>query len=256
MRQTTPCNDPALFADGPARDGRFVVKNRWVECTNLPAEDPRRQVEFFHRQMNEEMNGLESSARSLSDFPTADWGLRMCLARQCSDEARHAAMFRRILEESGGHVGQYPILNFQYRIIARCPHLVGRLAIQNRCFEAGGIDAITFGIEEARSRGETGLAEIYEAQLADEIVHVRFANEWVRSFTRTDPRSVLQIGAALTAASLAFSQVMGKEGTDGAGYPVASQGRLEAGFSPDEVKVAAELSSVLHSTSPHDSGVK
>src|SRR5215813_7088611 len=86
--------DPSLFADGPARDERFIVKDRWRECVNLPADHPLHQVEFTHRQMNEEINGLECSARCLSDFPDADWELRMWFARQCADEARHGQMFR------------------------------------------------------------------------------------------------------------------------------------------------------------------
>ena len=106
-------------------------------------------------------------------------------------------MFRRIFEARGGRVGQYPVLNFQYRIIAHIRSLVGRLAVQNRSFEAGGLDAIAYGIEHARQRGDEELAELFEAQQADEIVHVRFANDVDPAATRQDPRSVLQIGAAL-----------------------------------------------------------
>ena len=79
-------------------------------------------------------------------------------------------MFRRIFERRGGHVGQYPVLNFQYRIVAHIRSLVGRLAIQNRSFEAGGLDAIAYGIEQARREGDEELVELFEAQRADEIV--------------------------------------------------------------------------------------
>ena len=67
-------------------------------------------------------------------------------------------MFRRIFEARGGRVGEYPVLNFQYRIIARIRSLVGRLAIQNRSFEAGGLDAIAVGMQQARERGDEELA--------------------------------------------------------------------------------------------------
>jgi hypothetical protein len=233
--------DPRLFTPNPARDSRFQVKDRWIECASFPPDDPRRAVEFLHRQMNEEINGLEASAQSLCDFPETDWDIRMCLARQCSDEARHVVMFRRLLEERGGHVGQYPVLNFQYRIISRISTLVGRLNIQNRSFEAGGIDAIQSGIGEASEAGDHGLAELFEMQLADEIQHVRFANEAIRALTKRDPRSLLQMGAALTAAEEAFTQVMGTEGTTGARRPVAPQARSEAGFTAREIKMAGDL---------------
>lgn len=230
-----------LFAENPARDSRFVVKDRWIECPNVPAEDPLHQLEFFQRQMNEEINSLEASARCLTDFPEAEWELRLELARQCTDEARHALMFRRILESRGSHVGQFPVLNFQYRIITKRPSLIERLAIQNRSFEAGGIDAIAFGIRAARASGDDQIAEMFEAQLADEVNHVRFANAWIRKAIQQNRRCLLGIGEALTAASLAFAEVMGKEGTEGMSYPVDTAGRLDAGFTPEEIQAAIEI---------------
>ncbi len=233
--------DPALFAEGPARDARFTVAERWSECANFPEGHPLRDIEFFHRQMNEEVDSLECSASNLQDFPQAEWELRLGLARQCADEARHAAMFRRIFESRGGCVGSYPVLNFQYRIVAHIRTLVGRLVVQNRSFEAGGLDAITHGIGEARQRGDEELASLFEAQRADEIVHVRFANEAIHATTQREPRSVLHIGAALAAASKAFGQVMGPEGTAGVHYPADVDGRREAGFTDSEVKLAVRL---------------
>lgn len=235
--------DPSLFAEGPARDARFVVKERWVECENYPGDHPLHQVEFTHRQMNEEVNGLECSARGLTDFPQADWELRMWLARQCADEARHARMFRRLLESRGGRVGQFPVLNFQYRIITRADTMLGRLTIQNRTFESGGIDAIAWVIGRTRAAGEEDLADFFESQLADEIVHVRFANEWIRRTLREDRRQVLRMGAIMARAAQAFAQVMGREATEGVSYPADREGRLEAGFTEQEVELAAELAS-------------
>jgi len=233
--------DADLFGEGPAHDERFDVRERWVDCNNFPAGHPEHEVEFTHRQMNEEINGLECSARNLSDFPDAPWELRMWFARQCADEARHGHMFRRLLESRGGHVGQYPVLNFQYRIITRSPTLAGRLTIQNRTFEAGGLDAVSLVVDRVRASGQQELADFFDSQLADEIVHVRFANEWIRRAVRDAPRIILQMGAAMTLAAKAFAQVMGNEATEGIGYPADKQARLEAGFTPEEVDLAARL---------------
>jgi uncharacterized ferritin-like protein (DUF455 family) len=235
-----PPLDRSLFADGPARDLRFEVKDRWIEMSNTPPDHPLHQVEFTHRQMNEEIIGLECSARGLSDFPGADWDLRMWLARQCADEARHGRMFRRLLEGFGGQVGQFPVLNFQYRIITKADTMIGRLTIQNRTFEAGGIDAVSWVVDQTRKSGNEDLAEFFESQLADEIVHVRFANEWIRKALKEDPRNALRMGAAMTMAAKAFKQVMESEGTEGVGYPTDRQGRLEAGFTETEVELAAQ----------------
>jgi len=236
-----PPLDPGLFAPGPVRDSRFRVRERWIECSNFPIGHPEQVVEFLHRQMNEEVDSLESSARNLADFPDADWEVRMCLARQCADEARHARMFRRLFEKRGGTVGQYPVLNFQYRIITQFDSLAARLAIQNRSFEAGGLDAITASIEDARRDGDVELAELYEAQIADEISHVRFANDWIRKLNNEDPANLLRIAQAMQVAQKAFTVVMGKEGVEGVHYPADREGRLEAGFTPAEVELTASL---------------
>jgi len=236
-------SDPSLFGPGPNRDGRFAVKERWIECANFPVGHPAQVVEFLHRQMNEEVDSLESSARNLSDFPGEDWEVRLHLARQCADEARHARMFRRLFEKRGGTVGQYPVLNFQYRIITQFDNLAARLAIQNRSFEAGGLDAITVGIEQARQDGDFELADLYEAQIADEISHVRFANEWIRKLVEKNPANLLRIAQAMKTASQAFEAVMGREGIEGVNYPADKQGRLEAGFTREEVEITANLMS-------------
>src|SRR5262245_52068252 len=156
----------ASFAPNPARDARFEVKERWREMTNLSPDHPDVGKEFLHRQLNEEINSLEMAARNLVDFPEADWALRMEIAHQCSDEARHAIAFRRLLEARGGFVGQYPVLNFQYRIIMAIDSLIGRLAVANRSFEASGIDAIQDGIDSSRKKDDADFVRLFDAQLA------------------------------------------------------------------------------------------
>jgi hypothetical protein len=48
------------------------------------------------------------------------------------------------------------------------------------------------------------------------------------------------MGAAMTLAAKAFKQVMGAEGTEGVGYPIDREARLEAGFTENEVQMAME----------------
>jgi uncharacterized ferritin-like protein (DUF455 family) len=245
-----PSLDPALFADGPARDSRFVVKDRWIEMFNTPSDHPQHEVEFTHRQMNEEINGLECSARGITDFPDSDWEIRMRLARQCADEARHVRMFRRIMEGMGGHVGQFPVMNFQYRIITKADTLIGRLTIQNRTFEAGGLDAVSAVVEQMRARKDEDLILFFDSQLADEILHVRYANDYIRQAIRDDRRNVLRMGSAMTLAAKAFKEVMGAEGTEGVGYPIDRQARLEGGFTASEVDMAIEAATSGHGAKP------
>jgi uncharacterized ferritin-like protein (DUF455 family) len=235
--------DPRLFAAGPAREERLVVKERWAEMTNLPEGHPDVTREFLHRQMNEEINGLEISARNLVDFPNADWELRMAMARQCWDEARHFQMFRRCLERRGGWFGEYPVLNFQFRIVTHIDSLVGRLAVQNRSFEAAGIDAINNEVEASRQAGDEDLTELFDAQLADEVQHVRYANVWVKQLTKREgPRAVLNLVRAVSQVTEAFKIVAGPGVTT---YPVAEDIRREAGFGEEEIEAAKRLASSM-----------
>jgi len=234
--------DPALFAEGPARDARFTVKDTWAELTNLPDGHPDREIEYLHRQMNEEACVMENAARSLAAFRDADWSVRKGLARQCADEARHTLNYRRLLERRGGRVGQFPVMTFQYRILGRIDTLVGRLAVQNRSFEADGLDAATHALAEARAAGDADLTDLYDAQQADEVVHIRFANEYLRQQFAKTPRAGLQIAQALGRAAQAFAQVFAGGGTLVDTYGVAVEARREAGFSEAEVAVAVRMS--------------
>ena len=226
--------EAALFAAPPARDARFEVRERWSELDNYPPEDPRHQLEFLHRQMNEELNGLEIAARNLTDFADADWELRLAIARQCWDEARHVELFRRSYERRGGRIGQFPVMNFQYRITTRLASLVGRLAVQNRSFEAAGLDAIQDGIGKAAAGDEPELAELLDTQLSDELQHVRYANEWVRRLLeRQGARATFEIVRCVSQADEALRAVSGDAQVR---YPVAEGLRREAGFDEEEIE--------------------
>jgi uncharacterized ferritin-like protein (DUF455 family) len=230
--------DPRLFGEPPARDRRFRVRERWEELDNLPAEHPQHQLEFLHRQMNEEVNGLEIAARNLADFPDADWELRLAIARQCWDEARHIELFRAAFERGGGQVGQFPVMNFQYRITTRLDSLLGRLTVQNRSFEAAGLDAIHDSIGKAQE-SEPELAELLDTQLSDELQHVRYANEWVRRLVeRGGARATFELVRAVAQADEALRQVAGDASVR---YPVADQLRREAGFSDAEIETVKAL---------------
>ncbi len=239
---TRPPLDPRLFGAGPARDSRFTVVEVWAEMVNLPDGHPEKEREFLNRQMNEEACVMENAARSLAQFPDADWGVRKGLARQCADEARHVLSYRRLLEQRGGRVGEYPVMNFQYRILGKIDTLVGCLAVQNRSFEADGLDAATFARDDAHERGDHELADMYDAQQADEVCHIRLGNDTIKAQLATTPRVALHIAAALTQAVQAFARVFADGGTEVEKYGVAVEARLEAGFSPEEVAVAVEMS--------------
>jgi uncharacterized ferritin-like protein (DUF455 family) len=219
--------DPNLFADPPARDARFRVAEVWSEMDNIYDDDGRMTREFLHRQMSEEVNGIEIAARNLVDFPDAPWGLRMSIARQCSDESRHVEMFRDAFVARGGKVGDHPVLCFEYRMVTKIDTLAGRLAVQNRSFEAAGIEAIGAGLAAVTAAGETDLATLFDSQLPDEIQHVRYANKWIPELIRLDKRVALDVVRGVTQANAAFKMIAGDALIQ---LTLSDESRAEAGF--------------------------
>lgn len=181
----------------PARESCFKIVHLHSEvptATGLSVEARRRRI---HRDYNQEVQTLEIAALCLVDYPDAPWELRMEFARQCWDEARHAALYCKRLRELGGEKGDYAIANLDWSVVAMLDSLAARLAVQHRTFEAGSLDLESAGIPIHREAGDNTTADIMETVEADEIQHVRFANVWLKRLTDADPRAVLQIATAI-----------------------------------------------------------
>jgi uncharacterized ferritin-like protein (DUF455 family) len=231
--------DPQLFGPAQARDARFRVVDRWREMVNHPKGTAAYRREFFHRQMNEEMNVMEQAAQSLVDFPEEPWEIRKALAGQCADEARHTLAYLREMKERGIAIGEYPVLNFQFRVLRKIDTLVGRLAVENRSFEADGLDAATYGANGALLEGDPGLSALLDTQAADEITHVGLGVWWIQRETKRDPRTLLSVARALDHLKRAVDSAMGEAGD--VVYGVAADERLLAGFASEEIDQAARL---------------
>jgi uncharacterized ferritin-like protein (DUF455 family) len=203
--------------------------------------------ERTHRDCNAEVQTLEIAAQCLVDYPEAPWELRMDLARQCWDEARHAALLYECLYEWGGYKGEFPIANLDWSVVCMVESLPARLVIQHRTLEAGSLDLGYAGVTKYCEDSDPRLrylAELTEAIDADEIQHVRFANEWLRRFTKEDPRTVLQVAAAMNWLRQVINATGGPLDHT---IPTAVGERALAGFTPQEVAVSERLEQDLAS---------
>jgi uncharacterized ferritin-like protein (DUF455 family) len=164
--------------------------------------------------LNTEVQSLEIAVQSLADFPEAPWELRMQQARQCWDEARHAQLIERQLVAHGGYAGEFPIINYDWGVACALQTLTARLAVQNRTVEAGEMDLLQQLRETWTMAQEHETAAVMDGILADEIQHVRFANQWIKHETRRNPRVVLEVVAALAfvrTVTAAFTPVAGEQ---------------------------------------------
>jgi hypothetical protein len=96
-----------------------------------------------------------------------------------------------------GFKGEFPISAFEWNVTCAIDTLAGRLASQNRTFEAGAMDVVGGNIEAWREAGDGATADVLDAILADEIHHVRFANRWLRAMLDQDRRVLLHIASAV-----------------------------------------------------------
>src|SRR5262252_7788975 len=113
----------------PAREKCFQIVHLHQDVPDSGAltEEARRQR--LHREYNQEVQTIEIAALCLVDFPDAPWELRLELARQCWDEARHATLLYKRLRAYGGWKGEYPIANLDWSVVTMIDSLAGRLAV-------------------------------------------------------------------------------------------------------------------------------
>jgi uncharacterized ferritin-like protein (DUF455 family) len=185
-----------VVRDDPAREPCYEIVHLHHEVPDMGGTSVESRRERLHRETNNELQSLEVAAICVADFPDAPWELRLELARQCWDEARHTAMCDQRLKAIGGRRGQFPIANLDWSVVAMIDSLAGRMAVQHRTFEAGSMEIAQGKIPFWREADEES-AEMFEAIEADEVQHVRFANEWINRLTASEPRTALQIASAV-----------------------------------------------------------
>ncbi len=234
-----------LRAD-PAREPCFSVVHLYSQLWRAIDMSPASQREKLHREYNTEVQGMEIAALSLVEFPDAPWELRMEIARQCWDESRHARLYHRRLLEKGGRQGEFPIANHEWNVTCVFDSLVARLAIQNRTFESGSLDSMNKAVKVWNAIGDGETAELTDAILADEVQHVRYANQWLKRLGEQDGTVVLQVAQAVSELKRMSARLRPQpgersiNGIDLVGTPSSSvtanvEDREHAGFTDDEI---------------------
>src|SRR4051812_43347684 len=101
----------------PAREPSYQILHLHRDLEALDLDVETRKRERIYRDRNSEVQTLEIAAQCLVDFPEAPWDLRLELARQCWDEARHAALLDRPLRAAGSWKGEFPIANLDWSVV-------------------------------------------------------------------------------------------------------------------------------------------
>ena len=225
---------------------RFLDERDTLELAHVDptAEDAgERARRRMHGIFVGEIQALEGAGRTAFDFGTDEvpYELKLDMARQCWDEARHCEISIKLAEHMGGELGEYVETTTLFE--AAChDDPVFRLAGVNRALEGLAIDVFTQMREFGVSMGDPILEYCEDYMLADEVTHVKMGSRWLRAVTENDPER--------RKAALEFQRVVdglfsgrGARGEEvDSPIRLARQFRKMAGFSDGEVDEIAEQS--------------
>jgi len=140
-----------------------------------------------------EIQALEGAGRTCFDFDTGDgrdqvpFAMKLDMARQCWDEARHVEISCKLGEHMGSEIGEYAEQTMLYE--AACnPDPVLRLTGVNRALEGLAIDVFTTMKNFGTELSDPVLAFCEDWMLADEVTHVKMGSDWLRKLTVNDPQ--------------------------------------------------------------------
>jgi uncharacterized ferritin-like protein (DUF455 family) len=157
------------------------------------APDAARQL--MHGIFVGEIQALEGAGRTCWDFPVGKvteeepdaipFELKLDMARQCWDEARHVEISCKLSEWMGTGLGEFSESPFLYE--AACnPDPVLRLTGVNRALEGLAIDVFNTMREFGDQAGDPVLEFCEDWMLADEVTHVKMGSDWLRRLTADD----------------------------------------------------------------------
>ncbi len=264
MRQFFPVQDLA-------RDERFVQTNMAERMADArTALDPERRSTkksrsrstrltpdrhdasdaargLMHGIMVGEIQALEGAGRTAHDFEAGDgsgdtipFELKLDMARQAWDEARHVEISAKLSDWMGTELGQFAENTVLFQAACSDDPIL-RLAGVNRALEGLAIDVFTQMKEFGNMAGDPYLEFCEDWMLADEVTHVKMGSDWLRKVTEKDPER--------RAKALEFQQVVDKlfsfggarGDTEDSPIQLARRFRELAGFTDDEVDKIAEM---------------
>jgi uncharacterized ferritin-like protein (DUF455 family) len=240
---------------GPAGVERSRPSSNRLTPGRKDASDTARGL--MHGIFVGEIQALEGAGRTCFDFDVESVGalgaadavpfaLKLDMARQCWDEARHVEISAKLSDWMGTGIGDYAENTVLFE--AACSQdAVLRLAGVNRALEGLAIDVFTTMREFGDVAGDPVLEFCEDWMLADEVTHVKMGSDWLRRLTVDDPER--------RKAALEFQQVVDKlfsyggtrSDSEESAIGLARRFRELAGFTDEEITEIADLSdAALH----------
>jgi len=163
---------PFWFSDDPAdHRSRYDVEDEWS------LQGFRHK---FHQLLYGEVETTDRMGKMLAEFPELPWEMRLELAHQMWDEARHIEIVAKVVEdELGGELGYGP-WSLLWWWMQNEEDPLRRLTVTNCWAERNLMRTLTEWRREADRRGLDRIADLCDYLQADERMHVRLATDWIR----------------------------------------------------------------------------
>jgi len=247
-----------MHPDELARDDRFFrvrMEQRISDPRGVPGrgnvgrltpdrfDAPEAARGLMHGIFVGEIQALEGAGRTCWDFSDeeAPFALKLDMARQCWDEARHVEISVKLGEWMGSEIGEFGESTFLFEAACNKDPVL-RLTGVNRALEGLAIDVFNTMKEFGETSSDPVLTFCEDWMLADEVTHVKMGSDWLRRLTESDPER--------RSNALEFQRIVDKLFSLG-GFrgehdenPVhlTRKFRRMAGFTDDEIDEIAELS--------------
>ncbi|HVE18660.1 MAG TPA: DUF455 family protein [Ilumatobacteraceae bacterium] len=199
-----------------------------------------------------EIQALEGAGRTCHDFETSTIGataapdavpfaLKMDMARQAWDEARHVEISVRLSDWMGTEIGQFAENTVLFEAACSSDPVL-RLAGVNRALEGLAIDVFTTMKEFGDLAGDPFLEFCEDWMLADEVTHVKMGSDWLRKVTENDPERRKKALEFQSVVDKLFSYGGTRSDSEESPIGLARRFRELAGFTDSEVEEIADVS--------------
>ncbi|GAC1590604.1 MAG: hypothetical protein NVS3B21_08330 [Acidimicrobiales bacterium] len=167
-----------------------VARNREALRKDHP-DFPDGSRALMHGIFVGEIQALEGAGRTCWDFDTGagreevPFAMKLDMARQCWDEARHVEISVKLGAHMGSEIGEYGEGTMLYEAACNADPVL-RLTGVNRALEGLAIDVFNRMREVGQESGDPVLEFCEDWMLADEVTHVKMGSDWLRKLTVND----------------------------------------------------------------------
>jgi uncharacterized ferritin-like protein (DUF455 family) len=255
-----------LSVDDLARDDRFQrirIEESVFDPRNAAMPESRNAFKpsdpdspdaaraLMHSIFVGEIQALEGAGRTCFDYDTGSgrdevpFQLKLDMARQCWDEARHVEISVKLTAHMGTQVGEYSEQTMLFEAACNADPVL-RLTGVNRALEGLAIDVFYTMRDFGDATADPVLYYCEDWMLADEVTHVKMGSDWLRRLTSHDKERQQEALEFQRTVDKLFSFGGFRGEDDDSPVHLARRFRQLAGFTDEEivelVDVAAQAS--------------